>query len=91
MKNSRHRFAELTSSVGSGIIGIGLGILFVRFLKEAVAIIILLGILMHGWGMFDMRRMERLTGELSRPAWSGVLYWVCWVSLAVLIIYIGIN
>lgn len=63
--------------------GLGLGVLFEGYLHAFGMAFLLLGTLMHAWGMFDMRRME--TGlDRQRPAWSTLLYWVCWLALGIL-------
>lgn len=81
IKTSRERFAELTSSLGAGILGAGIGILLARYVERLGIPLLLLGGCMHAFGMWDMRRMER-TGSLSpRPLWSVLLYWICWLAL----------
>jgi hypothetical protein len=82
-KSPRVRFAETTSSIGAGILGIGLGVLFAKYLNAFGVAFLLLGTLMHAWGMFDMRRMEIGSGH-NRPLWSTLLYWICWLALGVL-------
>lgn len=86
-KSSRERFAGLTSSLGAGILGAGLGILLARNLSGLGLPFLFLGGVMHAFGMWDMRRMER-NGTLSpRPLWSLLLYWICWLLLAGIGIY----
>lgn len=70
------------------MVGVGLGILISKFLENATALIILLGVVMHVWGMIDMSRLDKLAGDVSRPAWSSALYWICWIALATLLLYI---
>jgi hypothetical protein len=81
-KTQRERFAELTSSLGAGILGVGLGVLLARYLKTTWIPLVILGGGMHAFGMWDMRRMERVGGLSPRPLWSLLLYWVCWIALA---------
>jgi hypothetical protein len=91
MKTSRHRVAELTSSIGAGVIGAGLGVLLNRYLRDTVAIILIVGLIMHAWGMMDMRRLEKAAEGDSRPAWSKFLYWICWIALGGLLVYIVLR
>jgi hypothetical protein len=91
MKTSRHRIAELTSSIGAGVIGAGLGVLLNRYLRDTVAFIMLIGLAMHAWGMLDMRRLEMAAEGDSRPAWSKFLYWFCWIALGGLLVYIVLR
>ena len=46
---------EITLSVfGAGILGFGLGILLAGYLQKFAIWLILIGIIMHGWGMYKM-------------------------------------
>jgi hypothetical protein len=74
-KGSRERLAELTSTVGAGLLGVGLGSWLSPWIGREAGLLLVLGIAMHSWGMFDMRRMEGKAAK--RPLWSLVLYWVC--------------
>ena len=84
MNASRMRLAELTSSTGALVLGFGLGLMSAKYLGTRGVPIIMIGIVMHAWGMYDKSRLERRVG-LDRPTWSKVLYWLCWISLIVLI------
>jgi hypothetical protein len=83
----RVHLARLTSSVGAAVTGVGLGVVLSRFLDELGLVILLLGALIHAWGMFDGMRVEK-KAELSRPGWSTALYWLCWCLLAALLVYV---
>jgi hypothetical protein len=76
--------AELTSSVGAGILGAGLGVLTALWVRPYALLILALGIAMHAWGMYDKHRLE--AGE--RLWWSELLYWGCWVSLVALLVFL---
>ena len=82
------RRAELASSVGAGILGAGLGAIFHQPLLHAVPFVIAIGLLVHGWGMYDQRRIQAAAPG-SRVWWSEILYAVCWVALAALAFYIA--
>lgn len=69
VKSPRARFAETTSSIGAGLLGIGLGVLFARHLNAFGMAFLVLGALMHAWGMFDMRRMESRRGTRGWSQW----------------------
>ena len=88
VKTPRQRWAETTSSLGAGLLGAGIGSTFPGTLGRIGIPLILLGAAMHGWGMFDMRRME---ASRVRPAWSAVLYWVCWLLLAGLAVRLAFH
>lgn len=89
MENNRKHLkkAELASSVGAGILGVGLGILFYKYLKSFTVPILILGLLLHGWGMFEKPRLENEPKSESLW-WSELLYWGCWAALFLLAGYI---
>jgi hypothetical protein len=77
--SSRLHHADLLSGLGAVVLGVGIG-LFVAKYHAAVALPILLtGLAVHGWGMFDKRRLER--GALESIWWVDALYWLCWLLL----------
>jgi hypothetical protein len=85
---SPQKRAELLGSVGALILGMGISPLFARFLTPYTTPLLLTGLLMHAWGMYDKHRLER--EETSAPQWwVELLYWVCWVALLVLCVYIA--
>jgi hypothetical protein len=69
MVASRLKMAELTSSVGAGILGAGIGILIASLARGVVLPLIGLGIALHLWGMVEKHRAERGTAQ---PVWSVV-------------------
>jgi hypothetical protein len=77
------KLAELSSSVGAGILGVGIGALLSTWLRALSVPILLIGLLMHAWGMADKHRLEEAA---RRPGWSTALYWVCWIGLAGLVV-----
>jgi hypothetical protein len=81
--------AELTSSVGAGILGAGIGVLIAQWLRPYALLVLALGIAMHAWGMYDKHRLE--AGELRQVWWSELLYWSCWVSLVALLVFVVIG
>lgn len=78
---SRLRLADLTSSVGAGVLGIGVGALFGPKLAFLAIPVLLTGAAMHAVGMLDKHRLEGRLG-VARPWWSTTLYWLCWLALA---------
>ena len=86
----RIKKAELVSGVGALVLGVGLGLLFSNFLKPYTFPALIVGMLMHAWGMFDKHRLENQTLHV-RPWWEGVFYWICWAALLVLIMYIAVS
>jgi hypothetical protein len=85
--SSRLNLAELSSSMGAGVLGAGLGVVVADQLGGFGWPIVVAGLVMHAWGMTDKHQLEASRGE-SRPAWSTVLYWVCWLALLALLVLI---
>ena len=83
----RLRVAELTSSLGAGVLGLGIGVLAASYMGGLGWPILAAGLLMHAWGMTDKHRIEAKQGA-PRAWWSTLLYWSCWGFLAVLAAYI---
>ncbi len=78
----RQKLAQLTSSIGAGVLGIGIGALVASPLRGLEVIVIVVGLVLHLWGMVDNRRAERGTPQ---PAWATATYWLCWVGLVALV------
>lgn len=84
--DSRLKLAELTSSIGAGVLGLGLGVHFGDHLKSFSFAIIVIGIFSHAVGMFDKHKLESHANSVT-PFWTKFLYWICWASMAGLIVY----
>jgi hypothetical protein len=80
---SRVKLAELSSAVGAGVLGIGIGALLSPSLIEIEVLVLLVGFLMHSWGMIDRRRLGEAV-DTERPAWSTALYALCWTNVTVM-------
>jgi hypothetical protein len=78
--NTRLKRAETTSALGAGILGAGIGIVFGAALRSFAIPALLLGSVMHVWGMLDKHRLEA-EAAVPRRWWAELLYWVCWVTL----------
>ena len=91
MENAaRLKRAELTSGVGALVLGTGLGALFARYLAPAALAVLVAGLLLHAWGMYDKHRLESATGAASVRYATG-LYWLCWGLLALLAAYLALR
>lgn len=87
-KSGSLKRAELLSGVG--VLGMGLGLLFSRFLTAYTTPLLLTGLLMHAWGMFDKHRLEKAAIG-PRLWWEEALYWFCWIALLILAAYITVS
>ena len=79
----RWKRADVTSTVGAGVLGGGIALLLAPYMRPYAVGLLIVGALLHGWGMFDRHRIERASGAASMP-WVRALYWTCWVALFVL-------
>ena len=79
----RLRRAELTSGVGALVLGIGLGVLTADRLGRFGLPLLLVGLVVHAWGMFDKHRLGR-QADAQDVWWEPVAYWTCWGLLALL-------
>jgi len=82
----RRNAAILLSSVGTGLAGIGLGMMAGPSLSRLNWIILGIGIFVHLVGMVGRRRLQRDQGyQLAR--WEQIGYWLCWAAIAALAAY----
>lgn len=88
VNQDRIKRMDLLGGLGAGILGGGLALLFARWLESFAVPALLLGIATHGWAMYQKGRLERTEG-LDEPRWAIVAEGVCWVLLAILVLYIG--
>ena len=58
-KLTKAKLEELASTVGAGILGFGLGALLVNFIQQYTLWIILIGLIMHGWGMYRTHHQNK--------------------------------
>jgi hypothetical protein len=87
---NREKLADLTSSTGALILGVGIGIYLAGALDGTALWFLLLGALLHGWGMFDKHK-SLIAATASPPLWWRALYGVCWIGLALLLVYAVIR
>lgn len=78
---NRAKLADLTSGVGALVLGVGWGALFPRWFGPAAAVITIVGLSLHAFGMWDKHRLEA-TSSVENPIWVVALYWMCWLLLA---------
>ena len=84
---SEMRKAELLSTMGAGVLGAGLVLLLERWVGGAGVHLLVVGIVMHGVGMYRRRKLEAQSDPV-RPVWEEFLYWGCWVLLAAIAAWI---
>jgi hypothetical protein len=87
---ARLRSAELLSTTGALVLGIGLGAALSTYIGGAALLLLVGGIVSHGWGMLQKHRLEARADYGPAP-WETALYWVCWAALAGLLVLIGVK
>ena len=85
MKSNQIKRANLTSTVGAGVLGAGIGLLFNQYLAAYAIAILVLGLFTHSWGMYHSHRLQAAE---PNPRWTEWLYWACWISLAPLLVFV---
>ena len=84
---TRRKLAELTSGIGALVLGIGLGALVSTWVAGAAGFITVAGMTVHAFGMWDKHRLETQS-EADSGRLTVVLYWVCWLLLAGVLVYL---
>lgn len=82
---TRLKLAELTSGMGALVLGVGLGALLATRIGRLAAPTLLIGLLLHAWGMWDKHRHDAGATQETRSA--ALLYWVCWILLGGLLVW----
>lgn len=77
---NRTKLADLTSGMGALVLGVGLGALFPLWFGPAAAVLTIVGLCLHAFGMWDKHRLEA-TSQAKNPHWVVALYWTCWLLL----------
>ncbi len=83
---TKAKLEELASTVGAGILGFGLGALLSNYIQQYAFGIILIGLIMHGWGMYTTHHQNKK--EIS---WINLLYWFCWIIIIGLAVYVLVK
>ena len=87
---NRRKLAELTSSLGALVLGIGLGAMFAPWITGTGVTIAAVGVIAHAFGMWDGHRQDTRS-HIHNPAWVVALYVLCWVLLAAVLLALLLN
>lgn len=69
------------SSLGAGILGLGLGILLSNWLDAWTSYLVAAGLFIHGWGMYKLH-YGGASSWSKLPGWLKVSVGTCWLALA---------
>jgi hypothetical protein len=84
---ARMKKAEILSSLGAGILGAGIALLLLNQLAPYAMPILLIGLITHLMGMSRKHELEQ-QGESVHLWWADAVYWLCWLVLAILLLWI---
>lgn len=88
MKNQQ--FYQSASSLGSGILGLGLGVLLSRWIGAWTLYLIAAGLFIHGWGMYKLHYSGNASWS-KLPGWLKMSVGVCWLVLAGLLAWLLVK
>lgn len=88
MDTGRETRINLLGSLGAGVLGAGLALLFADVLRGFGIPALLVGMAIHGWSMYAKGSADRATGTV-KPRRSVVMEWICWVLMAGLLAYVA--
>ena len=86
----RLHMAEMTSSVGALLLGIGAGAVIASSLGNLATGVFLIGLALHAWGMWDKHRVEARLAS-PEPVWAKVMFWGCWIMLVGVLGWFGVT
>ncbi|SRR3972149_7881961 len=76
-----------TCTTGAIILGVGVGARFFSYLGNYYYLLILIGIVIHGLGMYQLHRRARFPNK-EWHSFANILYWACWIIVIASILYI---
>jgi hypothetical protein len=82
---------ELLGGLGGAVLGGGIALLFAQSLRPYALPAVIIGVIAHGWAMFQKHRLERAETAAKSPTWETAAYWACWLVIGALGLYIAFQ
>jgi hypothetical protein len=82
---------DLLGGLGGAVLGGGVALLFAEWLRPYAMPAVIVGIIAHGWAMFQKHRLELASTAARPPAWEIAAYWTCWLLIGTLALYIALR
>lgn len=82
--------AELLGTMGVFVLGAGAGAWFGEVLARYAVLLLVGGAVLHAVAMYGKHRLEAVSG-MAQPVWYRILYWLCWVLLAMLAAWLFLS
>ena len=86
----RLHIAEMTTSVGALVLGIGLGAFIASSLRDLAVGVFFVGLALHAWGMWDQHHIETRLAS-PEPVWARAMFWGCWIMLVGVLGWFGVT
>jgi hypothetical protein len=87
-RTAREKQADLASSGGAAVLGLGLGALLTWIPASFASGLVVVGIVLHSWAMLEKRRVAE---GAPIPTWSRLLFWMCWLLLAIILLWLVLQ
>jgi hypothetical protein len=91
MTSNSVRLAQSASALGAAILGFGIGVKWGSSVATFALVIVLVGAVLHGWGMYVMQLKEGSpkANQVAKLLW--VSAWLCMILLVGLVVYLTIT
>lgn len=83
------KIADMISMSGATLAGLGIGATVNAYLVGVVPVIILLGLVLLGLGMYGKFQIERK--HIDPPTWVLAVFSACWLGLMFAVLYVLIG
>lgn len=83
------KVADMVSMTGAALLGLGAGIVLKDYLTGIVGLLMILGVVLLGLGMYGKFEIEH--DHINPPTWVMVIFGLSWISIMLAGIYLLIG